>query len=76
MATPTDPDVIALIFGSSDGSYVVCTTPEEVLAAADAVSAAGGTPVLFHRSGCGRPADVSYSGARVHARDIHGRVRF
>lgn len=78
MAKATDPETIAVVF-NSDGSYVACTTPEEVLAAADAVVAARGKPVLFHRTGHGRSADVvniNHGGTGgVQARDIHGGVR-
>lgn len=76
MAKPTDSDVIALIFGSSDGSYVVCTTPDELIAAADAVVQAGGTPIAFHRTGHHRPdvVNINHGGSGVQARDIHGGV--
>lgn len=77
MAKPTDANVIGLVFSTWDDTYVACTTPEEVGPAADAVVADGGKPVLFHRSGHGRPDVVNVAsgpGTRVQAHTIHGGV--
>jgi hypothetical protein len=78
MGKPIAPDVIALVFGDN-GTYVACTTGAEVLAQLDAVLAAGGTPVLFHRNGHSRQGVVNISTGGtggIQARDIHGGVRF
>lgn len=76
MATPTDPGVIALVFGTGD-SYTVCVTPDELVAAAQAVLDEGGSPIVFHRTGHHRPdvVNISHGGTGgIQARDIHGGV--
>jgi hypothetical protein len=69
----------AVVFNSSDGSHIVCATPDEVSSAIAQVVFDGGVPNVFTRNGGTQQVNNRVSGP-VHgsitmARDIHGGVR-